>query len=45
MKKLRLRIANNVDTSVTFSASIRGGYADMKMRVPLKATVTMFALP
>ena len=32
MKKLRIRIANNVDTSRVFSASIRGGglrgYAD-----------------
>lgn len=25
MKKLRIRIANNVDVSKTFSASIRGG--------------------
>lgn len=31
MKKLKLRIANNVDTSRVFSASLRGGergYAD-----------------
>lgn len=26
MKKLKLRIANNVDTSRVFSASLRGGY-------------------